>query len=42
MIFGSFRDCAGKSVLNCLQVFHLRRVGAIEKGVAEIDLGMDN
>src|SRR6218665_2287640 len=41
-MFGSFRDCAGKSVLNCLQVFHLTRVDAVEKGIAVIKLGMNN
>jgi len=40
-MFGSFRDCVGKSVLNFLQAFNLRRVDAVEKGVAIIELGMD-
>ena len=35
-MFGSFRDCAGKSVLNCLQAFNWRRVDAVEK-----EVGMD-
>ena len=30
-MFGNFRDCVSKSVLNCLRAFHLRRVNAIEK-----------
>jgi len=42
VLFGSFRDSAGKSVLNCLQTFHLTRVDAVEKGIAVIELGMDN
>ena len=42
VMFGCFRDCAGKSVLNCLQAFHLRRVDAVEKGVAAVKLGMDD
>src|SRR6218665_3535128 len=42
MMFGSYSDCAGKSVLNCLQAFHWRRVDALEKGIAVIELGMDN
>jgi len=33
-MFGSFRDIAGKSVLDCLQAFHLRRVDPVEKGTA--------
>jgi len=41
-MFGSFRDCADKSVLNCLQAFHLTRVDALEKGIAVIELGMVN
>ena len=41
-MFGSFLNCAGKSVLNCLQAFHLTRVDAVEKGIAVIELGMDN
>ena len=40
---GSFPNCAGKSVLNyCLQAFHLRRVDAVEKGIAVIELGKNN
>ena len=35
VIFGSFRDCADKSVLNCLQAFNLRRVDAVKKGDAQ-------
>jgi len=41
-MLGSFRDCAGKSVLNCLQAFHLTRVDAVEKGIAVVELIMDN
>ena len=41
-MFGSFRDCTGKSVLNYLQAFNLRRIDAAEKGVAVIELGMDD
>ena len=41
-MFGSFRDCAGKSVLNCLQAFHLTRVDAVEKAIAVNKFGMDN
>ena len=33
-MFESFRDIAGKSVLDCLQAFHLRRVDPVEKGTA--------
>src|SRR6218665_3699073 len=33
-MFGSFRDCAVKSVLDCFQAFHLTRVDAVEKGIA--------
>jgi len=40
-MFGSFRDCSGKSV-NCFQAFNLRRVDAVEKGIAIIELGMDD
>lgn len=36
-VWESFSDCAGKSVLNCLQTFHLTRVDAVEKGIAVID-----
>jgi len=39
--FGSFRDCAGKSVLDCLRTFNLRRVDAVQKRIAVIQLGMD-
>ena len=39
-MFGSFRDYAVKSVLDCLQAFHLRRVDAVEKGTAVIELGI--
>ena len=42
VMFGSVRDCAGKSVLNCLQAFNLRRVDAVKEGVAIIELGMDD
>ena len=42
MMFGSFCDCASKSVLDCLQAFHLRSVDAVEKGIAVIELRMDN
>ena len=42
MIFEGFLDCAGKSVLDCLQAFHLRRLDDVEKGSPVIDLGMDN
>ena len=37
-----FHDCAGKSVLNCLQAFNLTRVDAVEKRIAVIKLGMGN
>ena len=40
-MFGSFRDCADKSFLNCLQAFNLRRIDAVEKRVVVIELGMD-
>ena len=33
---------AGKSVLNCLQAFHLTRVDAVKKGIAITELGMDD
>ena len=42
VMFGSFRDCAGKNVLTCLQAFNLRIVDAVKKGVAIIELGMDD
>ena len=42
MMFGSFCDCTGNSVLDCLQAFHLRRVDAVEKGIAVVEFGMDN
>ena len=42
VIFWSFRDYTGKSVLNCLQAFHVTRVDAVEKETAVIELGMDN
>ena len=42
VMLGSFHDCAGKSVLNCLLAFHLTRVDAVEKGIAVVELGMDN
>ena len=42
VIFGSFRDCADKSVLDCLQAFHLRRADAKEKEIAVIELAMNN
>ena len=42
VLFGSFRDCAGKSILNCLQAFYLARVDAVEKGIAVVRLGMEN
>jgi len=38
---GGFRECAVKSVLDCLQAFHLRRVDAVENGIAVIKLVMD-
>ena len=38
----SFRDCAGKRVLDCLQPFHLTRFDAVEKGIAVIELGVNN
>ena len=41
-MFRGFRDCAGKSVLNFLQAFDLRRVDAIEKGVAIAEIGIDD
>ena len=41
-MFGSFRDCPGMSVLNCLQAFQLTSVDAVEKGISVIKLGMDN
>jgi len=40
VMFGSYRDCAGKSVMNCLQAFPLTGVYAVEKGIAVIKLGM--
>jgi len=39
---GSFNGCAGRNVLDCLQTFHLRRIDAVEKGVAVIELGISN
>jgi len=41
--FGSFRDCEGESVLDCLQAFHLRRVDVVEKGITVglVELGMN-
>ena len=30
-------QCAGKSVLDCLQAFHLRRVDAVKKEIAVIE-----
>ena len=39
-MFGSFRGCAGWSVLNCLQAFHLTRVDAVEKGIAVIEVAI--
>jgi len=41
-MFISVRDCASKSVLDFLQAFNLRRVDAVEKGIAVIEIGMDN
>ena len=41
-MFGSFRDCVSKSVLDCLQAFDLRRVDAVEEKIAAIELGMNN
>jgi len=41
-MFWSFRDCAGKNVPNCLQPFNLRRVDAVEMGVAVVEVRMDN
>jgi len=41
-MFGSLRDCTGKSILDCLQGFYLTRVDAIEKGITVIKLDMDN
>ena len=37
MMFGSFRDCAGKSVLDCLQAFHLRRADGVEERIVVIE-----
>ena len=42
VMFGSFRDCVGKSILDYSQAFHLRKVDAVEKGIAVIKLRMDN
>ena len=41
-MYGSFRDCTDKSVLNCLHAFTMRRVDAVEKGFAIIEFGMDD
>jgi len=37
VMFGSFRGW-----INCLQAFHLKRVDAVENGIAVIELGMNN
>ena len=39
---GNFHDCAGKSIPNCLQAFHLTRVDAVEKGIAVLKFGIVN
>jgi hypothetical protein len=31
VVFGSFDDCAGESIMNCLQAFHLRRVDVVKR-----------
>jgi len=41
-MFGSFRDCPGKTLLDCLPAFHLRRIDAVEKIIAIVELGMNN
>lgn len=39
---GSFGDCAGEVVLNCLPSFHLKKVDVVEKGVTLVEVGMSN
>lgn len=39
---GSFLGYPDKSVLDCLQPFHLRRVDVLENGIAVIEFGMSN
>src|SRR6218665_503010 len=41
-MFGCLRDCAGESVLDCLQAPHLRRVDVVEKRITVIELAMNN
>ena len=42
MVFGSFDECAGESILDCLQAFDLRRVDVIKNGIAVVEFGMNN
>jgi len=42
VMFESFRDCADKSILDCLQHQHLRIVDGVEEGIAVIEQGMNN
>ena len=42
VMFRSFGDCAGKSVLDCLQAFDLRRVDVVKDGITVVEFGMNN
>ena len=42
VVFGSFGDCAGESVLDCLQAFDLRRVDVVKDGITVVEFGMNN
>ena len=40
-MFESFGDYTSESVLDCLQIFHLRRVNVVENWITVIELGMN-
>jgi len=42
VVFGSFGDCAGERILDCLQAFDLRRVDVVKNGIAVVEFGMNN
>ena len=42
VVFGSFDDCAGESIMNCLQAFHLRRVDVVKEWATVVEFGMNS
>jgi hypothetical protein len=41
VMFGRLSDCAGKSILDILQAFNLKRIYFMEERIAVVEFGMN-